>query len=30
MVLIIVGAMALTGQMTRLAFWMLATFPVLG
>lgn len=30
LVLVVMGAMVLTGQMTRFASWMLSTFPVLG
>jgi cytochrome c-type biogenesis protein len=30
LVLIVMGVMVLTGQMTRFATWMLSTFPVLG
>lgn len=30
LILIIMGVMVLTGQMTRFASWMLSTFPILG
>src|SRR5699024_7376350 len=30
LILIIMGVMVLTGQMTRFAPWMLSTFPILG